>query len=166
METEAQRVAEDRRVVRPDAEAAPQRRGPVSPPKIDPVGHPKGPEPKDASQKESRGAVKREPLAPAPPLDEWDRYVASVAEKYEFTEAQLTKAQAILRDLRSRAYQYRLSRTHDYARAELIADAKTRTDTLKQLNEAVDAMFDELKARLEALPTLAQKQRAEGGGKK
>lgn len=162
---QAQNAAETRRVVRPNAEVRGEPQAPAAPPKIDPAAG-KEPQDKGGRGKDRREAGKRESLAPAPPLDEWDRYVASVAEKYDFTDAQLTKAQAILRDLRSRAYQYRLSRSHDYARAEILADPKARSDTLKQLNEAIDAMFDELKARLEALPTLAQKQRAEGGGKK
>lgn len=112
------------------------------------------------------GAVQGAPLAPAPPLDEWDKYVISVTQKYGFSDAQITKARGILGDLRNRAYQYRLSHANDYASAELIADAKARADRLKQLNAAMDALFAELKARLESLPTLEQKQKAASPPKK
>ncbi len=100
------------------------------------------------------------PLAPAPPLDDWDKYVQTVAQKYKFDEAQMTNAQSILRELKKRANQYRLSRADDFARTQLNTNAKNREEHLKSLNRPLDALFDELKARLEALPTLEQKQKA------
>lgn len=99
-------------------------------------------------------------LPAAPPLDDWDKYVLSLAQKYKFSEAQMTNAQSILRDLKRRANQYRLSRADDYARGQLMTNAKAREDQLKSLNRTLDALFDELKQRLEALPTVEQKLKA------
>lgn len=96
----------------------------------------------------------------APPLDEWEKYVVRVAEQYAFTDVQVTKARSILHDLRRRAYQYQLSRSADFAKAELSTDKKARQAKLETLNEPLDALFMELRQRLEALPTLEQIQRA------
>lgn len=106
-------------------------------------------------------AQPRVKATPAPPLDEWDRYVASVAEKYGFATDQVTKAQSILRDLRRRAYQYQMSRSGEFAHVELMADDKARKARLEGLKAPLDALFAELKVRLEGLPTLEQQQRAE-----
>jgi hypothetical protein len=99
-------------------------------------------------------------LQAAPPLDDWDKYVISTAGKYQFDEAQLTKAQSILRELKRRANQYRLSRADDLARAQLLTDTRERDGQLKSLNRPLDALFDELKQRLESLPTVEQRQKA------
>ena len=99
-------------------------------------------------------------LPAAPPLDDWDKYVISTATKYQFDDAQLTKAQSILRELKRRANQYRLSRADELARAQLMTDARERDGLLKSLNRPLDALFDELKQRLESLPTVEQRQKA------
>lgn len=119
-----------------------------------------------APKRQDKRKAGRAGYATAPPLDEWDKYVAQIAEKYRFTNAQLTKAQSILRDLRHRAYQYQMSRSADFARAELMVDKKARKEELDRLNRPLDALFDELKLRLENLPTLAQKQQAKVPAKK
>jgi hypothetical protein len=107
-----------------------------------------------------KGGEAAAPLPTAPPLDEWDRHVAGVAGKYGFDEGQRTIARSILRDLKKRANQYRLTRATDIARAELMTDARARIHALAILNRPIDAMFEELKQRLENLPTAAQRQRA------
>ncbi|MFQ5430389.1 MAG: hypothetical protein ACE5E1_08780 [Phycisphaerae bacterium] len=99
-------------------------------------------------------------LAAAPPLDEWERYVARVAEHYAFTEAQTAKAHFILKSLRHRAQQYRLGRVSLFNDAEQIQDKQARTLRLATLNRPIDSIFHELKRRLENLPTLTQKLRA------
>lgn len=100
------------------------------------------------------------PPQPAPPLDEWEKYVLTTAGKYGFDDTQLTNARSILSDLRRRAYQYQSSRADDFARVELMTDAKARDAEKKALSKPLDALFAELKARLENLPTQAQRQKA------
>jgi hypothetical protein len=94
------------------------------------------------------------------PLDEWDKLVASVAERYKFTDAQVTKARSILRDLRRRAYQYQVSRSVEFAKAESIVNKKARGERLQTLKAPLHAMFAELGQRLESLATVEQRQQA------
>lgn len=131
-----------------------QQPKPISPPR--PTVTPEQP----PATKQPQQAQPVPPPPPAPPLDEWEKYVLTVAAKYEFDESQATNARSILSDLRRRAYQYRASRAEDFARVELMTDAKARTEELKNLNRPQDAMFEELKQRLESLPTIAQRQKA------
>lgn len=109
--------------------------------------------------------VEPAPLAVAPPLDDWDKHVAQTAERFQFTEAQVTTARSILKDLRRRAYQYQMSRSADFARAHLINDAKARQAELARLSKPIDALFSELKVRLDSLLTAEQRRLAEKDGK-
>ena len=138
-------------VTRPEHQAAKPAPEPISPPR--PVVNPQ-------AQPPQQKTAAPPPLQPAPPLDDWEKYVLSVAAKYEFDESQTTNARSILSDLRRRAYQYQASRAEDFARTELMTDAKARTEELKNLNRPLDALFEELKQRLESLPTISQRQKA------
>lgn len=120
---------------------------------------PSPPEPLRLNAAKNAAGQPSSPPQPAPPLDEWEKYVVSVSQKYGFDDGQNTRAQSILSDLRKRAYQYQLSRSEEYARAQLMTEAKARTESLNRLNAPLDALFAELKQRLESLPTMAQKQR-------
>jgi hypothetical protein len=108
----------------------------------------------------ARSAKPEPPPQPAPPLDDWEKYVLTTADKYGFDDAQLTNARGILSDLRRRAYQYQASRAEAFARVELMTDAKAREAEKKALNRPLDALFAELKVRLDSLPTQAQRQKA------
>jgi hypothetical protein len=109
-------------------------------------------------------AVPREiEYAKAPPLDDWDKYVQEQARKHGYDEAQFIKAQSILKDLKRRANQYRMSRADMFSHAALKADAKARDEALRDLNRPIDAMFEELKQRVESLMTIEQRERAKAG---
>lgn len=99
-------------------------------------------------------------LQAAPPLDDWDKYVDTTCKKFGFTDAQVIKAQSILKDLRNRAAAYRSSRNEDFAAAERIVDAKAKADRNKDLSAPIDAFFEELKQRLDNLATLEQRAKA------
>ena len=114
----------------------------------------------DVSRAAPQNAKPEPPPQPAPPLDDWEKYVLSTADKYGFNDAQLTNARSILSDLRRRAYQYQASRAESFARAELMTDAKAREAEKKALNRPLDALFAELKVRLDSLPTQSQRQKA------
>jgi hypothetical protein len=124
------------------------------------------PQPPRPQPQPQAAVAQPQPPPKVAPLDEWDNYVILVSGKYRFTDAQVTKAQAILRDLRRRAYQYQVSRAADFSRVELITDAKVKQARLGELNRPLAAMFEELKQRLESLPTSQQRQQAEAGVKK
>lgn len=106
-------------------------------------------------------AAAPQPLQPAPPLDDWDKFVLAQADRFQFDKGQMTNAQSILRDLKRRANQYRLSRAEDFAKAQLNISAKSREEELRRLNRPIDALFEELKQRIESLPTVQQRQQAE-----
>lgn len=110
-------------------------------------------------------AAKEVVYAKAPPLDDWDKYVQEHAKKVGFDDAQMTRAQAVLKDLKRRANQYRMSRSDQFAVAALKTDAKERDAMMKELNKPIDAMFDELKQRIDSLMTLEQRQKAAAGKK-
>lgn len=114
----------------------------------------------DVSRAAPQSAKPEPPPQPAPPLDDWEKYVLSTADKYGFNDAQLTNARSILSDLRRRAYQYQASRAESFARVELMTDAKAREAEKKALNRPLDALFAELKVRLDSLPTQSQRQKA------
>lgn len=99
-------------------------------------------------------------LQAAPPLDDWDKYVDATCKRFEFSDAQVIKAQSILKDLRTRATAYRSSRNEDFSAAERIADAKAKADRKKELSTPIDAFFEELKQRLDNLATLEQRAKA------
>lgn len=145
--------------------AAPQGSSPAAPPVSPPPPRPVVKQP-EAQPPQSPAQPPPPPLAPAPPLDDWEKHMQATANKYGFDAGQLTNARSILSDLRRRAYQYQASRAEDFARAELMTDAKARAEQLKNLNKPIDALFEELKQRLESLPTQHQRQKATQPAKK
>lgn len=155
---------------KPDAAPSPRQQTPDSQTRTAPTPMPTptaGQPDRDQKTQAERGprgaaptSTDRPALPPAPEIDEWDKHVDATAKRLGFTDAQITKAQAVLRDLRRRAEQYRKSRSNEYAQARQMSDAKARTDVLKKLNQPLDALFDELKQRLESLATAEQRARA------
>jgi hypothetical protein len=146
----------------PSAPSAPPSR-PVLPPRSTQAPAPPQPQ---AMQPERRVEQPPPPPPPAaPPLDQWDRLADSVAARYSFTAAQRTKAQAILREIRQRAEQYRMAHAADYEQVKRYEDAQVRKAEEKRLNEPLDDLFQEFKERLEQLPTIEQRDSA-GGEKK
>lgn len=121
-----------------------------------PTGQPAG---RLASQEAAKEVV----YAAAPPLDDWDKYVQEHAKKVGFDDAQMTRAQAVLKDLKRRANQYRMSRSDLFAAAALKTDAKARDAMMKDLNKPIDAMFEELKQRVDSLMTLEQREKMKAG---
>ena len=103
--------------------------------------------------------------------DLWSRYVADFIERHELNEDQAHKAQAILSDCQAKAEQKTMRLrmqcapllTELDAQGELKPDQQQRLDgLLGSVREAVDKIFTEqLKPRLERLPTRAQKEAAE-----
>lgn len=100
------------------------------------------------------------PLQPAPPVDEWDRHVDAVAQKYKFSSDQKSKGQGILKDLRDRARQYRKSHSADFEAASRMQPGADRVAEEKRLSQPLDELFAELKERLEHLPTQEQRDAA------
>ncbi|GJM24612.1 MAG: hypothetical protein DHS20C16_10270 [Phycisphaerae bacterium] len=110
-----------------------------------------------------------------PQEDKWELYVQDFIKKYELTEGQSEAAHSILRECKTRAAAYRLSKERDFADAKKrltdvrkskqpAAITKTKekvwTTVLQKLRKPVDDLFEELKDRLAKIPSAAQKKRA------
>jgi len=110
--------------------------------------------------------VARRPKAEAPrivapmPLDEWTRYVQEFIKKYKLDTKQQRQAWQILEELKKRAEEYRLSHKPDYDAAKRISDAKLRSEEIELLDKPIREMFEELKRRLDRIPTAAQREAA------
>ncbi len=106
------------------------------------------------------------------PLDYWDGYVNDFCRKYRLDSGQVRQAKAILKDLRTQANQHRESHKEEYEqiRAELrrlrgspdAGEATARANArLAELDAAINVLFEELKGRLNNIPTSAQMSRVE-----
>ncbi len=120
--------------------------------------------------------------------DEWERYVREFIEKYQLTNEQADRARAILKDCKEQAARIMKTRTPaleqiDRQIAELTRpepsaagdrkgpapDNKARAERLAELNKSKQKLLepltgifeDQLKPRLETLPTRAQRRAAE-----
>ena len=97
-------------------------------------------------------------------LESWQKYVERFTRIYKLDEAQKATARSILKELRERALAHRdrhhveiekLERriqTHD----GLQEDIENIEEQLVVLYGPIDKMFDELKTRLDGIPTAAQ----------
>ncbi|MFH0982872.1 MAG: hypothetical protein V2A79_15225 [Planctomycetota bacterium] len=106
--------------------------------------------------------------------DTWERYVQDFIRKYQLDPPQREAAESILREMKQRAADHRASKAKDYeevrkrlnesfaAGADLKKRAAASRDE-KQLNKPIDELFDELKGRLDKIPTAAQKKKYEDG---
>lgn len=101
-------------------------------------------------------------LPPIPPLDDWVKYTFQVEKKYKFNDKQKAQAQSILTDLYVRAYNYLKSQPGAYDRLEKTTSKTEYRKLLKEmkLDKTFDALFEELRQRLEKLPTTEQRQKA------
>jgi hypothetical protein len=95
------------------------------------------------------------------PLDAWGRYVEDFITKYQLDSKQAQQARLILGELRKRADEYRMARKADYAAAEQIKETQARNEEIARLDSEIHKMFVELKSRLDAIPTEAQRKLAE-----
>lgn len=130
----------------------------VAPPPQPPT--PPAPAKPAAQQPSAPPAPPPPPLQPAPPLDDWDRVVDTVAERYKFDSQQKQKAQRILKDLRERARQYRKSHADEYEQIKRMPAGQERTAEERRVNVPLDELFAELKERLENLATVEQREAA------
>ena len=111
------------------------------------------------------------------PESQWEQYVREFIQKYQLNEEQAQRARSILKDCQDQAQRYMQKHKSDLEDLEKkIADAGKAGGTSKEatelgekktkLLEPVGRIFEQqLKPRLEKLPTRAQREAAESGGK-
>lgn len=101
--------------------------------------------------------------------DHWDVYVRQFIDTHNLDESQTSSAMAILDDCKERAANYRAAHADDLAQAEALmrkqidpgVDRVERDAARKRLSEVhkpIRDLYSELRARLGAIPTEAQKQ--------
>jgi hypothetical protein len=104
-------------------------------------------------------------------LKSWDRYTEEFIRIYELDEGQKSTARSCLKELRDRATAYRDRNIDRINKLEdRIARSDGSRDELKEIEKLlievygpIDDMFKELQARLEGIPTSAQRAKVEEG---
>lgn len=94
----------------------------------------------------------------------WDVYVRGFIKQYHLDKAQTQQALAILKDCKERARRHRDAHREDYLRLhKQIREARARgakaadaNEELADLDGPINELFEELKRRLENIPTSAQ----------
>jgi hypothetical protein len=114
------------------------------------------------------------------PESEWEKYVREFIEKYKLNDEQSQKAHAVLEDCQAQRDRYLRGRAEQLEKLDLQVEElkksndKNKSNNLTQLadkRKALMAPIDEiftqqLKPRLERLPTRAQRRAAEAAAKK
>lgn len=134
------------------------------------------------AQERARSEVTGQPVATAPtadsrpanpaadpahgPEDAWTRYVREFCARYEFTREQTETAQRFLREARRLRDRYQVKRLEDFRRLESALrdpgqkDLEKLQADYKRLQAPLDRYFQQLKDRLDQLPTRAQRRGA------
>ena len=94
------------------------------------------------------------------PISPWEQYVRDFIRRYKLDPSQRATAQSILREMQKRRDAYELSRREDYDATKKIENFVAKQDRLNELNRPVIDLFEELKKRLEPIPTNQQRQAA------
>ena len=98
----------------------------------------------------------------ADPLGPWERYVHDFIAKYDLDVSQQAVAQSVLRDLLKQRGLFEETHRADIAIAQQVQDPAIRKEQLESANAPVARMFDELKSKLERIPTAAQRLAVDG----
>lgn len=97
------------------------------------------------------------------PTDEnaWGDYVAQFIARYNLDAAQASAASSVLKDVKERAARLRRTRKDSREKAQALEDFRERRRQLGTLDAPIEALFSELKSRLDRIPTERQRRRAE-----
>lgn len=109
-----------------------------------------------AASSGARPDLSRSETGPAHP---WDAYFADFAVRYQIDSGQRTSGESILKDMKVREAATRAAQADARARAAEMTDAGARQKALAELDAPIDALFRELKTRLDALLTSEQRQK-------
>jgi hypothetical protein len=97
------------------------------------------------------------PPAEVIPPHPWDVYTDKFIALYKLSDSQTTAARAIVKGLKEREAGVRKTQISARAGADRLLDSKARTAKIAELDAPIDAMFKELKTRLDALLTAEQR---------
>jgi hypothetical protein len=130
---------------------------------------------RESARERSRGAGTSSSAKVKKPESEWEKYVREFIEKYKLNDEQSQKATAVLEDCQAQADRYKLARKRQVEaldrQIEELRKSKDKnktksisalTEKRKKLLEPIDKIFEQqLKPRLERLPTRAQRRAAD-----
>ena len=143
----------------------------VKRPRTPPAGAPKGPSRFGAKPGQDPTAVQQpQNDVELDPEHFWDVYVRNFVRKYRLDSGQSGQAQTILKDCKERARRHRAAHHEEYLELrgrirKLRADggnaeaANAANRELGDLDAPISDLFEELKGRLESIPTSAQLQK-------
>lgn len=107
------------------------------------------------------------PAAPPPPKDEWEKYVDAFVARYNLTPDQQQDAMRLLRAKQKERDEYLTRRTNDLvdlqkriAAADDEDKKKALAAEMDKLNAPVERMFQQLKDRVDRIPSPSQRRRA------
>lgn len=137
--------------------------------------------PRQAQRARDRGAARTQPTPAAPTSTEfesqWETYVREFIQRYQLDDAQTQKAQSILKDCQDLGQRQMQKRKPEIERLEkklaTLPESKDKLKEMTEINqqrakllEPITEIFEkQLKPRLDKLPTRAQRQTAEQGGR-
>ncbi len=101
------------------------------------------------------GGRQYQPIAENP-VGPWEQYLRDFIRRYRLDEAQQATAWSVLREVQVRRTAYEQSMRDDFTQARGIADINDRERRVESLNRPVVRMFDELKGRLDKIPSADQ----------
>lgn len=93
--------------------------------------------------------------------DAWGDYVSNFIARYSLDAAQASSASAILKDVKEGAARLRRTQKDPREKARALDDFRERRRQLGTLDEPIEALFSELKSRLDRIPTERQRRGAE-----
>jgi hypothetical protein len=96
------------------------------------------------------------------PLGSWERYVRDFTRRYRLDTSQQATAQSVLRDALAQRKLFEDSHRTDIAFAQQIEDPARRQRQIDSINAPIARLFEQLKTKLERLPTADQREAVEG----
>jgi hypothetical protein len=104
------------------------------------------------------GDIPPPPIAPPPPpAHAWETYVRQFEGRYDLNPAQRAAVHGILKEMLSRESAYMSSKQQDFSEARNTLSPAEREARLKELQEPVSELFEELRVRLDDLLTAEQR---------
>jgi hypothetical protein len=112
-----------------------------------------------AARAAAQAAAQADAVRAAASVPPWEAYVRRFISDYDLSPAQANAAYAILKGQLEQARRYEQSVASRRADAERISDAAQRARYLRELNQPLERLFEELKLRLQAVLTAPQRAR-------
>lgn len=112
---------------------------------------------RERGRRDWRRGDRDEPAEDIGPTGSWERYTERFIRRYRLDSSQRATAHSILRDMLSQRRLIEESKRADLAAATQITDPAKRQEYLDSVNRPVRELFESLRAKLDQIPTSAQR---------